>query len=100
MFGHEAAKLLDYVECFPSGYRKGIKIEKACSDAGIEGFPTWIINGEVRFIRYLILFTDFLNFCIVINVIISSFFFFLATNLFRTVHRMYDIITNAPCIGA
>lgn len=47
MFGHEAAKLLDYVECFPSGYRKGIKIEKACADAGIEGFPTWIINGKV-----------------------------------------------------
>lgn len=47
MFGHEAAKLLDYVECFPSGYKKGIKIEKACADARIEGFPTWIINGEV-----------------------------------------------------
>ncbi|KAL8151697.1 hypothetical protein V2J09_021505 [Rumex salicifolius] len=47
MFGREAAKLLDYVECFPAGYRKGVKIEKACSDARIEGFPTWVINGKV-----------------------------------------------------
>lgn len=47
MFGREAAKLLDYVECFPDGYRKGIKIAKACADARIEGFPTWVINGEV-----------------------------------------------------
>lgn len=48
MFGREAAKVLDYVECFPNGYKKGIKIEKACADVGIEGFPTWVINGEVR----------------------------------------------------
>lgn len=48
MFGREAAKLLDYVECFPEGYKKGTKILKACADAGIEGFPTWVINGQVR----------------------------------------------------
>ncbi|XP_010266932.1 PREDICTED: thiol-disulfide oxidoreductase LTO1 isoform X2 [Nelumbo nucifera] len=47
MFGREAAKLLDYVECFPDGYRTGTKIAKACSDAGIDGFPTWVINGQV-----------------------------------------------------
>nr|VDD05571.1 unnamed protein product [Brassica rapa] len=47
MFGREAAKLLNYVECFPEGYKKGIKIFKACSDARIEGFPTWMINGQV-----------------------------------------------------
>ncbi|ESQ53517.1 hypothetical protein EUTSA_v10025477mg [Eutrema salsugineum] len=47
MFGREAAKLLNYVECFPEGYKKGTKIFRACSDAGIEGFPTWIINGQV-----------------------------------------------------
>lgn len=47
MFGREAAKLLDYVECFPNGYHKGTKIEKACSEVGIEGFPTWVINGQV-----------------------------------------------------
>ncbi|KAK9284233.1 hypothetical protein L1049_023402 [Liquidambar formosana] len=47
MFGREAAKLLDYVECFPEGYRKGIKMAKACADAKIEGFPTWVINGQV-----------------------------------------------------
>lgn len=46
MFGREAAKILDYVECFPDGYRKGIKIAKACADVKIEGFPTWVINGQ------------------------------------------------------
>ncbi|XP_060675343.1 thiol-disulfide oxidoreductase LTO1-like, partial [Ziziphus jujuba] len=47
MFGSEVAKLLNYVECFPDGYKKGTKILKACADAGIEGFPTWVINGQV-----------------------------------------------------
>lgn len=47
MFGREAAEILDYVECFPDGYRKGIQIAKACKDVKIEGFPTWIINGQV-----------------------------------------------------
>ncbi|KAL5706319.1 hypothetical protein ACHQM5_024506 [Ranunculus cassubicifolius] len=47
MFGREAAKFLPYVECFPKGVFKGTKMEKACSDVGIEGFPTWVINGEV-----------------------------------------------------
>ncbi|XP_024931313.1 thiol-disulfide oxidoreductase LTO1, partial [Ziziphus jujuba] len=48
MFGSEAAKLLNYVECFPDGYKKGTKILKACADAGIEGFPKWVINEQVR----------------------------------------------------
>ncbi|KAJ0097406.1 hypothetical protein Patl1_29195 [Pistacia atlantica] len=47
MFGQDAAKLLDYVECFPDGYRKGTKMAKACVDAKIEGFPMWVINGQV-----------------------------------------------------
>lgn len=47
MFGREAVKLLDYVECFPEGYRTGTKMMKACTDAKIEGFPTWIINDQV-----------------------------------------------------
>ncbi|KAH7522314.1 hypothetical protein FEM48_Zijuj07G0125400 [Ziziphus jujuba var. spinosa] len=47
MFGSEASKLLNYVECFPDGYKKGTKILKACADAGIEGFPTWVINEQV-----------------------------------------------------
>ncbi|XP_074372405.1 thiol-disulfide oxidoreductase LTO1 isoform X2 [Apium graveolens] len=45
MFGSEAAKLLNYTECFPDGYRTGVKIDKACANVGIEGFPTWVING-------------------------------------------------------
>ncbi|KAL3525216.1 hypothetical protein ACH5RR_013588 [Cinchona calisaya] len=47
MFGREAADILDYVECFPDGYRKGTQMAKACTDVKIEGFPTWVINGEV-----------------------------------------------------
>ncbi|KAG4988058.1 hypothetical protein JHK84_030627 [Glycine max] len=47
MFGREAAKQLDYVECFPDGFRRGTKMIKACIDAKLEGFPTWIINGQV-----------------------------------------------------
>jgi len=48
MFGREAAKELDYVECFPEGYRTGTKMIKACTDAKLDGFPTWIINGQVK----------------------------------------------------
>ncbi|KAK6237262.1 hypothetical protein QUC31_002731 [Theobroma cacao] len=47
MFGREASKLLDYVECFPDGVKTGTKMVKACADAKLEGFPTWIINGQV-----------------------------------------------------
>lgn len=47
MFGREASKLLDYVECFPDGVKKGIYMANACQEAKLEGFPTWIINGEV-----------------------------------------------------
>ncbi|KAL2934117.1 Thiol-disulfide oxidoreductase LTO1 [Bienertia sinuspersici] len=47
MFGREAIKELDYVECFPDGVKKGVKMASACTAVGIEGFPTWVINGEV-----------------------------------------------------
>ncbi|XP_042040699.1 thiol-disulfide oxidoreductase LTO1-like [Salvia splendens] len=46
-FGREAAKMLDYVECFPDGVNKGTKMAQACVDAKLEGFPTWIIDGQV-----------------------------------------------------
>lgn len=47
MFGREAMQIIDYVECFPEGAGKGKTIAKMCSDAAIEGFPTWIINNKV-----------------------------------------------------
>lgn len=47
MFGREAAKILDYVECFPDGAGKGRKMTKECSAVRIEGFPTWIIKDKV-----------------------------------------------------
>lgn len=46
MFGREAAKLLDYVECFPDGLKRGTYMVKACQEAKLEAFPTWFINGE------------------------------------------------------
>lgn len=48
MFGREAAKLLDYIECFPDGVREGTKMAEACYDVKLKGFPTWEINGQVR----------------------------------------------------
>ncbi|KAK4480000.1 hypothetical protein RD792_013057 [Penstemon davidsonii] len=47
MFGREAAKILDYVECFPNGVKQGTKMADACYDIKLEGFPTWEINGQV-----------------------------------------------------
>ncbi len=37
---------LRYVECFPSGWRKGAKEAQACEEAEVRGFPTWVIQGE------------------------------------------------------
>ncbi|XP_071708561.1 thiol-disulfide oxidoreductase LTO1-like [Rutidosis leptorrhynchoides] len=47
MFGREAAKLLDYVECYPDGFKNGIDITKECKAAKLESFPMWVINGQV-----------------------------------------------------
>lgn len=47
MFGKEAMKYVDYVECYPEGYRSGVQIAKECDAVNIQGFPTWIINGQV-----------------------------------------------------
>jgi hypothetical protein len=51
MFGKEAMKDVDYVECYPEGYRRGVQIAKECDAANIQGFPTWIINGQVWIIN-------------------------------------------------
>ena len=69
MFGREAAKQLDYVECFPDGFRRGTKMIKACIDAKLEGFPTWLYSlapGETivslfRFYYFLTVFYKNLN---------------------------------------
>lgn len=47
MFGHEAAKLLDYIECYPDGVKEGTKMAEACFDADLKYFPSWEINGQV-----------------------------------------------------
>eukprot|EP00804_Cyclotella_cryptica_P012174 CCRYP_009854-RA/>CCRYP_009854-RA protein AED:0.21 eAED:0.21 QI:188/1/1/1/0/0/2/1115/217 len=38
LFGREAWKLIDYVECSPKGYRSKYA---TCIDQGIDGYPTW-----------------------------------------------------------
>lgn len=43
LFGAEAAKQLNYVECHPQGQNAQ---PQACQAAGIESFPTWEINGQ------------------------------------------------------
>jgi uncharacterized membrane protein/glutaredoxin len=43
LFGREAAQRLNYVECHPQGINSQTE---ACQAAGIEGFPTWEINGQ------------------------------------------------------
>lgn len=47
MFGKEAMKILDYVECFPNGAGKGRTMSLDCALVGIEGFPTWVIKNQV-----------------------------------------------------
>ncbi|CAM0870507.1 unnamed protein product [Alopecurus aequalis] len=47
MFGREAMEILDYVECFPDGAGKGKKMATECAATGLDGFPTWIINGKL-----------------------------------------------------
>ncbi|KAD5960781.1 hypothetical protein R6Q59_013849 [Mikania micrantha] len=47
MFGREAAKLLNYAECFPDGFKTGTDLSQECKEIKIEGFPMWVINGQV-----------------------------------------------------
>jgi uncharacterized membrane protein/glutaredoxin len=43
LFGKEAAQIIPYVECsMPDGQSQ----TPACQEAGINGYPTWEINGE------------------------------------------------------
>ncbi|GAQ88001.1 hypothetical protein KFL_003930040 [Klebsormidium nitens] len=46
-FGQEAMQYVDYVECYPDGYRRNVTLAKPCVDAKIEGFPTWVIDGKL-----------------------------------------------------
>lgn len=46
MFGKQAQGDLPYVECFPEGWRKGVKIQPECAAAGVQGFPSWIIGDK------------------------------------------------------
>ncbi len=43
MFG-DAVDAVNYIECDPEGENAQ---PQQCSDAGIEGYPTWEVNGEL-----------------------------------------------------
>lgn len=43
LFGKEAFAAVNYIECAPDGANAQPEV---CSAAGLEGFPTWEINGE------------------------------------------------------
>jgi hypothetical protein len=45
-FGAGAQAALPYIECYPDGYKGPQSINRACKDAGIDGFPTWVIDGQ------------------------------------------------------
>lgn len=44
LFGAEAAQILNYVECDPSGKNSQTAL---CQQTGITGFPTWKIKGQL-----------------------------------------------------
>ena len=44
LFGKEAFQYINYIECDPSGAKAQPQL---CRDAGIQGFPSWEINGEL-----------------------------------------------------
>ncbi|MCT7948216.1 vitamin K epoxide reductase family protein [Ancylothrix sp. C2] len=44
LFGKEASALLDYVECDQEGKKSRTKM---CVDAGIKGYPSWEIKGQI-----------------------------------------------------
>jgi uncharacterized membrane protein len=44
LFGWQAFALIDYIECDPKGQNARPKL---CQAAGIPGYPTWEINGEL-----------------------------------------------------
>jgi uncharacterized membrane protein len=44
LFGAQALRFVPYVECSPNG--RGTPQAQVCTDAGVEGYPTWVINGK------------------------------------------------------
>lgn len=44
-FGAQAMADFPYVECFPTGWKKGVKIEPVCEAAKVQAFPTWVIGS-------------------------------------------------------
>ncbi|NEQ97010.1 MAG: vitamin K epoxide reductase family protein [Cyanothece sp. SIO2G6] len=44
LFGEEAFTYVNYVECAPDGYEAQAEV---CQAAGVRGYPSWDINGEV-----------------------------------------------------
>ncbi|XWK91733.1 MAG: vitamin K epoxide reductase family protein (plasmid) [Phormidium sp.] len=45
LFGQEAFSKINYVECSPEG--RGTPPAQVCIDRGIQGYPTWEVNGQL-----------------------------------------------------
>ena len=48
LFGAEAMADFPYVECFPQGWSRGTKQAKQCTDAKVEGYPTWVLKDGTK----------------------------------------------------
>ncbi len=44
LFGKEAFKLIQYIECAPEGKNPQVEL---CQKSGLKGYPTWEINGKL-----------------------------------------------------
>jgi uncharacterized membrane protein/glutaredoxin len=44
LFGQEAVSRLNYIECDPQGQNPQVEL---CQSAGLQGYPTWEINGQL-----------------------------------------------------
>lgn len=45
LFGQEAFKAIDYIECDPSGKNSQVEVCKAQAE-NVKGYPTWEVNGK------------------------------------------------------
>lgn len=99
MFGHEAAKFLDYVECFPNGGKDFFSMAKECRDIVTEGFPIWVIDGQVReaFLccKYF-LFITICNFALLVFCLVSQGFYI--TQFQKRLFLFYQVVYIPPSV--
>lgn len=40
-------KDLPLVECFPTGWHRGVRMDAACESLPVRAFPTWVIGDQI-----------------------------------------------------